>query len=131
MESSMLGQCWRIWSWQKVATRSSTWAVHRRSRQHRDLLDADDHYVRAAREVVMDMPGIQKEDVNISVDDKSNTLTVTTERKEQSDRDEAGCVTRERSWGKSVRSMALPNTADLQNAAVELKVSQHPANAIL
>jgi HSP20 family molecular chaperone IbpA len=76
-------------------------------------------------EVVMDMPGVQKEDVNISVDDQSNTLTVTTERKEQSDRDEFGWVTRERSWGKSVRSMALPNTADLQNAEVELRVSQY------
>jgi HSP20 family molecular chaperone IbpA len=31
-------------------------------------------------EVVMDMPGVNKEDVNISVDDQSNTLTVTTER---------------------------------------------------
>jgi HSP20 family molecular chaperone IbpA len=76
-------------------------------------------------EVVMDMPGVNKEDVNISVDDQSNTLTVTTERKEQSDRDEFGWVTRERSWGKSVRSMVLPNTADLQKADVELRVSQH------
>jgi len=84
-----------------------------------DMYEQPDKY-----EVVMDMPGVQKEDINISVDDQSNTLTVTTERKEQSDRDESGWVTRERSWGKSVRSMALPNTADLQNAEVELRNGQ-------
>jgi Hsp20/alpha crystallin family len=72
-----------------------------------------------------------KEDVNISVDDQSNTLTVTSERKEQSDRDEFGWGTRERSWGKSVRSMALPNTADLQNAEVKLRVSHHRRDCVL
>jgi HSP20 family molecular chaperone IbpA len=80
--------------------RTSGFRRHRR--RHKDLLDADGHARKQTGkfEVTMDMPNVQKEDANISVDDQSNTLTVTTERKEQPDKNEAGWVTREEVLGQ-------------------------------
>ena len=56
-----------------------------------------------------DLPGIQKEDVNIDV--HNNVLTVSGETKTTTERDEEGYTLRERRYGKFSRALSLPQGA--------------------
>ncbi|KAH9900696.1 HSP20-like chaperone [Cubamyces lactineus] len=64
--------------------------------------DKDKNLVTATFE----LPGINKQDVNIDV--RNNVLTVSGESKFASDRDEKGYVVRERRFGRFSRSLSLP-----------------------
>jgi Hsp20/alpha crystallin family len=61
------------------------------------------------------------------VDEARSTVTITSERKAEKEDKQEGWLLRERSYGKSQRSVLLPETADLHKAEVELKVSIQPA----
>ena len=53
-----------------------------------------------------ELPGINKQDVNIDM--RNNVLTVSGESKFESDRDENGYVVRERRFGRFSRSLPVP-----------------------
>lgn len=53
-----------------------------------------------------ELPGLQKEDVNIDV--HNNLLSISGETKISSERDENGYAVRERRYGKFTRSIPLP-----------------------
>jgi HSP20 family protein len=73
--------------------------------------------------MAVEVPGMSKENINISVDEARSTVTITSERKAEKEDKQEGWLLRERSYGKSQRSVLLPETADLNKAEVELKVS--------
>jgi HSP20 family protein len=56
-----------------------------------------------------DIPGMQKEDVNIDI--HNNILTVSGETKATTERNEDGYALRERRYGKFSRSISLPQGA--------------------
>ena len=66
-----------------------------------DLTEAEDHFVLKA-----DLPGLGEEDVAIEIQD--NTLTISGERKAESERTEQGWHRVERVFGRFSRSLALP-----------------------
>src|ERR671936_1865414 len=65
-----------------------------------DLVEADDHFLLKA-----DLPGLGEDDVSIEVQD--NVLTVSGERKSESERKEKGWYRLERSFGRFSRSLTL------------------------
>jgi len=68
-----------------------------------DVVDLDDHY-----EVSIDVPGINKQDINFNY--QNDTLTVTTTRHtSNTEKDDKGnVITRERTAGRLQRSYYLP-----------------------
>jgi HSP20 family protein len=58
---------------------------------------------------IFDLPGMQKEDVNIDI--HNNILTVSGETKATAQRDEEGYTLRERRYGKFSRSISMPQGA--------------------
>eukprot|EP00953_Heterococcus_sp_UTEX-ZZ885_P014583 8256-Heterococcus_DN1.PRE.1 len=72
--------------------------------------------------MAVEVPGMSKDNINISVDEARSTVTITSERKAEKEDKQEGWLLRERSYGKSQRSVLLPETADLNKAEVELKV---------
>jgi len=70
-----------------------------------DLVEADDHFVLKA-----DLPGLADDDVNIEVQD--GTLTISGERKSESEKREKGWYRVERSFGRFSRSLTLPEGVD-------------------
>jgi HSP20 family molecular chaperone IbpA len=72
--------------------------------------------------LAVEVPGLSKEDISISVDESHSTLSITAERKHQKEEKDDGWLLRERSYGKCQRSVQLPESADLNKAEVELKV---------
>ncbi|KAG5177639.1 HSP20-like chaperone [Tribonema minus] len=86
------------------------------------LLRTDLQDTETAFEMKVDMPGVSKEEININVDESNNSITITTERKEEKKEEtEGGWLVRERTFGKAQRTQVLPQTADLSKAQVELK----------
>jgi HSP20 family protein len=57
-----------------------------------------------------EIPGINKEDLKVSV--KDNTLTISGEKKQETEKDENGYVRTERSYGSFQRSFTLPESVD-------------------
>ena len=70
-----------------------------------DLVEADDHFVLKA-----DLPGLADDDVNIEVQD--GTLTISGERKSETEKREKGWYRVERSFGRFSRSLSLPEGVD-------------------
>jgi HSP20 family protein len=70
-----------------------------------DLAEAEDHFVLKA-----DLPGLSEDDVAIEIQD--NTLTISGERKAESERTEGGWHRVERLFGRFSRSLALPEGVD-------------------
>lgn len=66
-----------------------------------DLEESADHYLMS-----FDMPGLEKE--NIDIEMQGNTLVVTGERKQESDRSEGRSRFVERRYGRFERSIRLP-----------------------
>jgi len=62
--------------------------------------------------VVGDIPGMTKEDISVFVDDKNQTLTVSGERKKETEVKDETYHRVERSFGRFERKMVLPQTAD-------------------
>jgi HSP20 family protein len=70
-----------------------------------DLVEADDHFVLKA-----DLPGLADDDVNIEVQD--GTLTISGERRSETEKREKGWYRVERSFGRFSRSLTLPEGVD-------------------
>jgi HSP20 family protein len=77
-----------------------------------DLVEADDHYVLRA-----DLPGLGEDDVAIEVRD--DTLTISGERKSESERKGRGWYRVERSTGAFSRSLALPEGIDADGVTAQ------------
>src|SRR5579862_9223618 len=75
-----------------------------------DLVEDDEHYVLRA-----DLPGLAEEDVKIEFED--NVLTVSGERRSESEERGKGYVRTERAFGSFARSLTLPTGID--PAAIE------------
>jgi HSP20 family protein len=70
-----------------------------------DLVEAEDHFVLKA-----DLPGLAEGDVSIEVQD--NTLTVSGERRSETEDRKRGWHRVERSYGRFSRSLSLPEGVD-------------------
>ena len=70
-----------------------------------DLVEADDHFLLRA-----DLPGLGEDDINIELRD--NTLTVSGERKTETQQRERGWYRLERQFGQFSRSLSLPEGVD-------------------
>ncbi|CAM9133308.1 unnamed protein product [Ectocarpus fasciculatus] len=89
-------------------------------------MNLDFHETKDGFELTADLPGMKEEDVSIDVDQESGVLTVSGERK--SKREEKGDGKEgerkyhfvERSYGKTFRSVRLPEAADSANATAGL-----------
>ena len=64
-------------------------------------------------ELTAELPGIDKEDVNISIND--DVLTISGEKKSTVKKEDAQCYRSERMFGKFERSFRLPDEVDQDN----------------
>jgi len=76
--------------------------------------EADDAYY-----IEVDLPGIEKEDININVDE--NTLTISGERKVKEEHKEDNFYKVESVYGKFERSFSLPEDVDTDKIEAEHK----------
>lgn len=70
-----------------------------------DLKEEDNRYI-----VLADIPGVNKEDIHVSIDNQ--TLTIEGERKQEERLEEKGYMRIERQHGSFYRRFSLPETAD-------------------
>jgi HSP20 family protein len=70
-----------------------------------DVVETDDHFV-----VELDLPGMKREDIRISV--QNGSLTVKGERRQSSDQSKNKYSRYERTYGAFTRTFQLPNTID-------------------
>lgn len=80
-------------------SRSAVWAPRM------DLTETDDNY-----HLSVDLPGISKEDVTISVED--SRLTIRGERRDESQHETEDMVRMERTFGSFYRSVRLPKSVN-------------------
>ncbi len=73
------------------------------------------------KEVVLhvELPGVDEQDINISVAD--NVLTIRGEKKQEQQEEREGQTYTERFFGSFERRMSLPPSIDIENANAELK----------
>jgi len=90
---------------------------------HTDIYEENDQLV-----MKTELPGINKEDVNITL--QGDRLTIKAEKKEAAVED-AACYTRERQYGQYLRSVTLPFpvkedkiSATFENGVLELRLSK-------
>ena len=90
---------------------------------HTDIYEENDQLV-----MKTELPGINKEDVNITL--QGDRLTIKAEKKEVVVED-AACYTRERQYGQYLRSVTLPFpvkedeiSATFENGVLELRLSK-------
>ena len=69
--------------------------------------------------ITAELPGLRKEDVTVNVTD--NTLTLEGERKQEKEEKREGFYHSERSYGKFVRSIPLPEGAKVDQTAAQFK----------
>jgi HSP20 family protein len=74
-----------------------------------DVAEDDKNYF-----VKADLPGVNKDDINISID--GNQITVSAEVKEQKEERDKGMIRSERYVGQQYRSFTLPNDVDEASA---------------
>ncbi len=79
-----------------------------------DVVEEEGRYV-----VHLDLPGMRREDVKVSME--SNTLTLTGERRHQAETKDGGFRRFERSYGTFTRTIALPNTIDAKRIEATYK----------
>jgi HSP20 family protein len=79
-----------------------------------DLVDEKDQY-----KVIMEVPGINKEDIDINVTE--DTVTVKAETKTEQKKEEKGYYYQERSYGSFQRSFSLPGEVLPESASAEYK----------
>ncbi len=87
-----------------------------------DLVETEGHYVLRA-----DLPGMSEDDVNIEVQD--NVLTISGERRSESEQEHEGYQRVERAFGRFTRSLSLPSGIDadrieasFDNGVLEVRV---------
>jgi HSP20 family protein len=79
-----------------------------------DIFETPDHIVIRA-----EVPGVQKEDMDVRID--NGVLTLHGERKQDTDVNEDGALRMERVYGEFMRSFSLPTTIDAANVAATYK----------
>ncbi|KAJ3286791.1 hypothetical protein HK104_008878 [Borealophlyctis nickersoniae] len=79
-----------------------------------DLIEGDKEYI-----VKADLPGLNKDEVQITVDD--NTLTISGERKDEKEETGDKFYRRERTYGRFTRSVRLPPNAKVENAQATME----------
>ena len=79
-----------------------------------DIADEDDAF-----EVTVDVPGFDREEIDVRVAD--DTLTITAEHERESEADEGAFIHRERAHRTLTRSVDLP--ADIDETAVEARLT--------
>ena len=91
-----------------------------------DIKETEDQYL-----FRFDIPGVNKEDIDIEL--HGNRLSVSGERKTESEDERQGYYRTERSFGKFQRSFQLPEgfdgdkvEADYKDGILELKVGKQP-----
>jgi HSP20 family protein len=77
-----------------------------------DITEDDDAF-----HVKAEIPGVSKDDIDVSVD--GNRVSITAEAKREKETKEAKELVVERSWGKAYRAFALP--ADLDGSRTEAR----------
>lgn len=87
---------------------STTWAPRL------DLSETSEAYL-----VKMDLPGIEKENVSVTVE--GHQLTVRGERKEEKKTDQENVLRMERSYGSFYRSISLPKAAQVDAVKATFK----------
>ena len=87
-----------------------------------DLVETDDHLVLRA-----DLPGLEKDDVNVEV--KDGVLTISGERRAEQEHKSEGYHRVERAFGSFSRSLSLPDgidaekvTADFDKGVLEVRI---------
>jgi HSP20 family protein len=123
-----------IMTWPLTTTATNTAANPLGTLSSPALLRTDVRETDSAFEMKVDLPGVRKEDIAITVDDAAGTITVaTTQSKEEETRSSGSAgkegkegkdgawLVRERRYGRASRTQALPKSADLAKAAVELR----------
>ena len=87
-----------------------------------DLVETDDHFVLSA-----DLPGLDENDIHIEVED--NVLTVSGERKAETEHRKEGYYRVERSFGQFSRSLTMPEgidpgavTASFDKGVLEIRI---------
>jgi HSP20 family protein len=87
-----------------------------------DLVEADDHY-----ELKADLPGVAEEDVKVEFEDR--VLTISGERRSESEQRTGGYVRVERASGSFRRSLTVPAgtdgsaiTADFSNGVLQVSI---------
>lgn len=91
-----------------------------------DMIEEEDGY-----KLNVDVPGVNKEDINISLN--NGILTVTSKRENETQRDTGDYTYYERSYGQSSRSIPLPSDvdeeqikADFDNGELKITLTKDP-----
>jgi HSP20 family protein len=79
-----------------------------------DLAEKDDRYVLSA-----ELPGVKKEDIKVAVE--NNVLTITAEKRDESETKEKGVYRCERVYGKLSRSFNLGEAVNVEKIEGEYK----------
>lgn len=91
---------------QGVGARSLSREYDKTLEMRMDVQEDDKAYL-----VTVDVPGVKKEDIDVSVEGNQVTITAEVKRHEQS-RDKGKELHSERFYGKAFRSFSLPNEVD-------------------
>lgn len=90
---------------QGLGARSLTHGYDKTLEMRMDVQEDDKAY-----RITVDVPGVKKEDIDVSVE--GNQLTITAEVKREQARETAKDLLSERFYGKAFRSFSLPNEVD-------------------
>ena len=93
-----------------------------------DVSETDKSYI-----VRADLPGVDKKDVKIEIDDSHELLTISAEKKEEKKEDTETRHVVERSWGSFTRTFRLPDDVNVDecktgfnNGVLELTFTKMP-----
>ncbi len=81
-----------------------------------DVKETDKSY-----ELVAEMPGLKRENVNIELDEENRMVTLTGESSTEKKDEKENYVYRERSFGKFMRSFTVPDDAKLEDVKAVMK----------
>jgi HSP20 family protein len=79
-----------------------------------DVVEENDRFL-----IKVDLPGFNKNDIKVNLDD--NILTIECTREEEKTQKEKNYLRTERFYGKFSRSVSLPNTIDANRISAEYK----------
>merc|ERR1712005_59872 len=74
-----------------------------------DVIEKEDSY-----QVKADLPGMKKEDIKVSINDKTNVLTLSATKSDEVNQDTDAYKRRERYFGSVSRSIRLPESSNLE-----------------
>jgi HSP20 family protein len=79
-----------------------------------DIIEENDHF-----KVTLEMPGLKKEDIKVTLED--STLTISGEKKKETETKEQTYHRVERSFGSFVRTFEMPSIVDAAKINAEFK----------